>query len=65
MTDSYSARPNYVKTSAEQIIHLNAEKSSMFQISAQAKYTHFHNRLLYSYNEKYISTFIKLNTTEC
>ena len=36
---------------------LKAEKSLMFQISAQAKYTHFHNRLLFFYIKKYINIY--------
>ena len=52
LTDSYSAHPKYVKTSAYQIIHLIAEQSLIFQLSVQAKYTHFHNKLLYSYIKK-------------
>ena len=46
-TDSNSAHPNYVETSGKNL-HSNVEQSSMFHISAQAKYTHFQKRLQYS-----------------
>ena len=57
LTDKNSAHPNYVKTSGQQIIYLYAEQSSMFQISAQDEYSHFHYRLLYSYIKKYINIY--------
>ena len=34
----------------------------MFQISAQAKYTHFHVRVQYSSNKKYVA-FINIKNT--
>ena len=43
---------NYVKTSGYNILHKNAEKKIMFQISAHAKYTYFHGRLQYSFIKK-------------
>ena len=47
------------------MVCLNTEQSSMFQISSQDKYTHFHKRL-YTIFHKKIMTLLKknLNTTQ-
>ena len=46
---SNSAHTHYVKTSGRDMLLLNAEQSSIFQISAQSKYTHFQKKLQYSF----------------
>ena len=45
LTDS---TPKYVKTSVQNNLHTNVEQSSMFHITAHAKYIHFQKRLQYS-----------------
>ena len=35
----------------------------MFQISAQAKYTYFHERLQYYFNKKLCMTLVNINNT--
>ena len=57
-----SALTNYVKNKWIKIKIKNAEESSMFQISAQAKYTYFHERLQYSSIKKYM-TLINIKNT--